>query len=148
MRKNNSTGARIVEYWGKNIILTFNSAYLEIEYFAWWVDTLSSVIIHSEICLIFVFSIAKTKMPKKSQMFRAFPVFSVIKQRNSPFDNIAEIIDHLPVATVQIIELVTPLGSQLYCLFKSLLKYSLVNVYDQLVVHNFTKDFDENMDWK
>ena len=80
-------------------------------------------------------------MHKKSQNFRAFPVSLVIKQRNSPFDNIAEIIDHLPVATVQIIELVTPLGSQLYCLFKSLLKYSFVNVYDQLLVHNFTKDF-------
>ena len=80
-------------------------------------------------------------MHKKSQNFCAFPVFSVIKQRNSPFDNIVEIIDHLPVATVQIIELVTPLGSQLYCLFKSLLKYSLVNVYDELVAHNFTKDF-------
>ena len=141
MRKNNSTRARIGEYRGKNIILTFNSAYLDIEYFAWWVDALSSVIIHSEICLIFVFSIAKTKMHKKSQNFRAFPVSSVIKQRNSPFDNIAEIIDHLPVATVRIIELRTPLGSQLYCLFKTLLKYSLVNVYDQLVVHNFTKDF-------
>ena len=50
-------------------------------------------------------------MHKKSQNFRAFPVFLVIKQRNSPFDNIAEIIDHIPVATVQIIELVTPLGS-------------------------------------
>ena len=49
-------------------------------------------------------------MHKKSQKFRAFPVFSVIKQRNSPFDNIAEIIDHIPVATVQIIELVAPLG--------------------------------------
>ena len=102
----------------KNIILMFNSAYLEIEYFAWWVDALSSVIIHSEICLIFVFSIAKTKMYKKSQKFHAFPVFSVIKQRNSPFDNIAEIIDHIPVTTVQIIELVTPLRSLLYCLFK------------------------------
>ena len=89
----------------------------------------------------FAFSIAKTKMHKKSQKFCAFPVFSVIKQRNYPFDNIAEIIDHIPVATVQIIELVAPLRSQLYCLFKSLLKYSLVNVYDQLVAHNFTKDF-------
>ena len=91
MRKNNYTAARIGEYRGKNIILTFNYAYLEIEYFAWWVDALSSVIIHSEICLIFVFSIAKTKMHKKFQNFRSFPVFSVIKQRNSPFDNIAEI---------------------------------------------------------
>ena len=107
----------IGEYRGKNIILTFNSAYLEIEYFAWWVDALSSVIIHSGICLIFVFSIVKTKMHKKFQKFRAFPVFSVFKQRNSSFDNIAEKIDHIPVATVQIIELVTPLGSQLYCLF-------------------------------
>ena len=80
-------------------------------------------------------------MHKKSQNFRAFPVFLIIKQRNSPFDNIAEIIDHIPVATIQIIELVAPLESQLYCLFKFLLKYSLVNVYDQLVVHNFTKDF-------
>ena len=139
--ENNSTGARIGEYRGKNIILTFNSAYLEIEYFAWWLDALSSVIIHSEICLIFVFSIAKTKMYKKFQKFCAFPLFSVIKQRNSQFANIAEIIDHIPVATVQIIELVTPLESQLYCLFKSLLKYSLVNVYDQLVAYNFTKDF-------
>ena len=91
MRKNNSTGARIGEYRGKNIILTFDSAYLEIEYFAWWVNALSSVIIHSENCLIFVFSIAKAKTYKKSQNFRAFPVFLVIKQRNSPFDNIAEI---------------------------------------------------------
>ena len=80
-------------------------------------------------------------MHKKSQNFRAFPVFSVIKKRNSSFDNIAEIIDHIPVATLQIIELVSPLGNQLYCLFKSLLKYSLVNVYDQLFAHNFTKDF-------
>ena len=72
MRKNNSTGARIVEYRDKNIILTLNSAYLGIEYFAWWVDALSSVIIHSEICLIFVISIAKTKMHKKSQNFRGF----------------------------------------------------------------------------
>ena len=105
------------------------------------VDGLSSVTIHSEICLIFVFSIAQTKMHKKSQKFRAFPVFSVIKQRNYPFDNIAKIINHIPVATVQIIELVTPFRSQLYCFFKSLLKYSIVNVYDQLVAHNFTKDF-------
>ena len=80
MLKNNSIGARIDEYRGKNIILTFNSAYLEIEYFAWWVDAFSSVIIHLEICLIFVFSIAKTKMHKKSQKFRAFLVFSVIKK--------------------------------------------------------------------
>ena len=69
-------------------------------------------------------------MYKKSQKFCAFPLFSVIKQRNSQFANIAEIIDHIPVATVQIIELVTPLESKLYCVFKSLLKYSLVNVYD------------------
>ena len=80
-------------------------------------------------------------MYKRSQNFRAFPVFSVIKQRNSPFDNIAEIIDHIPVATVQIIELVTPLESLLYCHFKFLLKYSLVSVYDQLVSLNFSKDF-------
>ena len=104
------------------------------------VDGLSSVTIHSEICLIFVFSIAQTKMHKKSQNFCAFPVFSVIKQRNYLFDNISKIINHIPVATVQIIELVTPFRSQLYCLFKSLLKYSIVNVYDQLVAHNFTKD--------
>ena len=80
-------------------------------------------------------------MHKKSQKFRAFPVFSVIKQRDFQFDNIAEIIDHIPIATVQIIELVTPLGSQLYCLYKSLIKYSPANVYDQFVAHNFTKDF-------
>ena len=50
-------------------------------------------------------------MHKNAQNFFEFPVLSVIKQRNSPLDKIAEIIDHLPDATEQIMELVTPLGS-------------------------------------
>ena len=80
MRKNNSTGARIGEYRGKNIILTFNSAYLEIEYFAWWVDALSSVIIHLEICLIFVYSIAKTNCIRNLKSSVHFLYFQLLNK--------------------------------------------------------------------
>ena len=40
----------------------------------------------------------------------------MIKHRNSQFNKIAETIDHLPVATVHIIELVIPLEIQLHSL--------------------------------
>ena len=114
----------------KSITLIFSFFIALIDFFAWWIDALSSVTIHSDIGLIFTKVIAYTKIHlKKSQNLFAFPVSSVIKQINYPFDKIAEIIDHLPVATVHIIELVIPLGSQLYCLFKSLLKHSFINIY-------------------
>ena len=77
---------------------------------------------------IFVYLIAYFKIHKKSQNFEKFPVLFVINDINSPLDNIAEIIDHLPVKTVLIIGLVIPLGSQQYSLFKSRLKYSFINI--------------------
>ena len=54
------------------------------------------------------------KINKNSQNFVAVPVSLTISKINSPFDNTVEIIEHLPVATILIIELVNPLGSQLY----------------------------------
>ena len=121
--------------------MIFKFAIVSNDLFALCVDALSSVIIHSEIDLIFTKSIAYIKMHKNSQNFFEFPVSSVIKQRNSPLDKIAEIIDHLPNATVQIMKLVTPLGSQLYCRFKSLLKYSFINAINKFVAHNLIKYF-------
>ena len=54
------------------------------------------------------------KINRNSQNFVAVQVSLTISKINYPFDNTAEVIEHLPVATIQTIELVNPLGNQLY----------------------------------
>ena len=101
--------------------------------FALCVDALS-IIIHFEYSLALIKFNAYFKIHKNLQNLFESPVSSTIKDRNSLFYKIQEIIDHLPVIVGQTTELVTPFVSQLYCLFKFLLKYSFININNQFVI--------------
>ena len=79
----------------------------------------------------FVYLISYFKIHQKSQNFVEFTELFVINDINSPLDNIAEIINHLPVETILTIGLVIPFY---FIDFKISIKIFIINIDNKILI--------------